>query len=111
MCCVIGMGGRWRGLRMGSRRARGLFEVLLDVAARLHWSVSVILAVAIYLALTWVSRDFYLQPGPVAMPEMGHFVIHRFVVSAALFLRWIIPAGLLIGAGVSVWKGRGRRRR
>ena len=96
---------------MGSRRERNLFEDLLDGAARLHWSVSVILAIAIYVALTWVSRDFYLQQGPVAMPEMGHFVLHRFMVSAALFLRWIIPAGLLIGAGVSVWKGRGGKRR
>ena len=37
---------------MGSRRERNLFEDLLDGAARLHWSVSVILAVAIYVALT-----------------------------------------------------------
>ena len=53
---------------MGSRRERSLFEDLLDVAASLHWSVSVILAVATYLALTWVSRDFYARPQLVASP-------------------------------------------
>ncbi len=96
---------------MRSRRERSLLEDLLDFAASLHWSVSVILAVAIHVALPWVSRDFYVPPKPVAAPELGHFVVHRFIVSAAQFLKLIIPAGLLMGAGVSAWKGRGGERR
>ena len=90
---------------MGRKRG-GLLEDFMGLGAKFPWYISVIVALAVFLLLTWVSDDFLVQSSAVKPTELGGFFVHRLFISIAWFLRWVIPAALLIGAAVSAIRGR-----
>ena len=54
-----------------SAKRRSLIQDVPDLGAKLPWYVSAILAIVVFLVLTWVSQDFFAK-SPAATPsELG----------------------------------------
>lgn len=71
----------------------------MDIASKLPWKVGVVSAVVAYGVLHY----FAVQPNQLsATPQnMGAFVGHEMARVLTSFLQYLIPAALLLGAGIS----------
>ena len=88
------------------RRGSSAVDDLIGGASRLPWKVGAALALIAFVILHIVAEQSI--PGSVAPhpPVMGAVVLRGYVHVFATFLQFIIPATLLIGAGVSFFNRR-----
>lgn len=91
-----------------ARKKTSAFEDIIDIAAHLPWKVGVILALVAYLVLHYLATRAPLPTNPAELKSlgktMGESVGHSLTTTFAMFLQYIIPIGLLIGALVSFIK-------
>jgi restriction system protein len=85
------------------RRSNALTD-LLEIAAKLPWQVSLAVAAISLLALHLVAAGFVSTPTVTDPAHLGGVVIHQYIRAGALFLQFVIPPALLIGATVSYFK-------
>jgi restriction system protein len=89
---------------------RGLMEDLFEIGARLSWRVGLLAAAISAIGLHLLAA--MLAPLPVVVghpPDLGSIAARGMLYPICFFLQFLVPAGLLIGAGASFLKrGRGR---
>lgn len=96
------------------RRKQSLFEDVIDVAASLPWKWGVGLALIAYLGFHVIAT---LPPATtVSMTAknygevMGGVAVRQMMITLSMFLQYVIPAALLLGAGVSFFRQSKRNR-
>jgi restriction system protein len=90
-----------------SRRKQSVFEDLIEITSMLPWWAGVGIAVAFYIGLHQVAIMEMVVP--TDGKGIGHFVGQQIYKTFAMYLQYIVPALLLIGAAVSAFKRRSRR--
>jgi restriction system protein len=90
-----------------SRRKQSAIEDVIEITSMLPWWAGVGLAVAFYIGLHQVAIMEVVVP--TGGKGMGHFVGQQIYKTFAMYLQYIVPALLLIGAAVSAFKMRSRR--
>jgi restriction system protein len=90
-----------------SRRKQSAIEDVIEITSMLPWWVGAGLAVASYIALRQVAvMEIAAPTGGVGM---GNFVGKQLYKAFAMYLQYIVPGLLLIGAAVSAFKRRSRK--
>lgn len=87
-----------------ARKRSGLLEDMVEIAARLPWWVSVLLAAVGYAGLHLLATQEVAAPTGVA--GLGAIAGKRLMVTLATVFQYVIPACFLIGALVSTIKSR-----
>src|SRR5580658_10258772 len=90
-------------------RRDDLFGDLMELAARLPWRIGCVLAAVCFIVFHVIASIFSVATPPAHPGAMAPVVIHLGVYIIAYFLQFIVPAGFLIGAAVSFFKGSQRR--
>lgn len=91
-------------IAMARSRRSSAFTDLLDIASKLPWKVSLVLAAISLLILHLLAAAFAAAPVVTTVADMGGVVIHQGVHVGALFLQFVVPPAFLIGAAVSYFK-------
>jgi restriction system protein len=93
-----------------ARKRESAFDALITVAAILPWQVALVLAMISYVALHHFAG---LPPIPIALGSTGQVsqtvgdsMTRQMVIAACTFLQYLVPAGFVIGALVSVMRRR-----
>jgi hypothetical protein len=81
------------------------FDDLLTVAARLPWGVSGALALISFIAFQWMYTHFSTPVPASSVADLGTVVGRGLWGTLASFLRFVVPAAFVMGAGVSIVKG------
>lgn len=89
-----------------SRKQQSPFEDIIDIASKLPWKVSCVLAVVSYLVLHGISG---IKPSnPAGIGQMGDFVAKQLFITLAMFGQFVLPLAFLVGALVSFLTARKR---
>jgi restriction system protein len=88
-------------------RRAGLVEVLMEVAARLSWAASVVLAGALYVLLHVVATTAPVHPA--VTNELGVFAGRQLLSTIASFAQYLLPFVFLVGAAASFARRRHNR--
>lgn len=88
-----------------ARKDDGIFELLFIVGKKMPLWLSIALAVISYLVL---HRFAALPPAPAPgdVAGLGDYAGKGLISAVAMFMQYIVPAGLLIGAVVGVFARR-----
>lgn len=78
------------------------FEDIVHIVAKLPWWVGVALAIVFYLWMHHVATQ--VSPPTTDLKQMGAFVGGEIWRTLATFLQYVLPAGCLIGAGISAYQ-------
>ncbi len=78
----------------------GLFEDLIEIASRLPWWLSLVLALVSYFGLHHFSM--MEVEAPKAMQDMGKMMTGQMIKTFAIFGQYILPAAFSFGAVISV---------
>lgn len=93
-----------------ARKKSSVLDDLIDIAAHLPWQVGVVLAFIAYLVLHYFATRAPLPTNPAELKSLGtsigESVGHSVTTTLAMFLQYIIPACLLVGALVSFIRRR-----
>ena len=84
----------------------GLFEDLIEIASRLPWWLSLVLALVSYFGLHHIAM--MEVEAPKAMQDMGKTMTGQMITTFAMFGQYILPAAFSFGAIIS---GIGQRKR
>ena len=88
-----------------ARKKSSALDDLIDIAAHLPWQVGVVLAFIAYLVLHYFATRAPLPSNPADLKSLGktigESVGHSLTTTLAMFMQYIIPACLLVGALVS----------
>lgn len=89
-----------------ARHKSGGFEDLVMIAARLPWWLALLLAGVSYAGLHWYAGT----PVPTSTDPKKMFDVVGPTIwrTFAMFGQYLLPAALVLGAGVSAWKARTR---
>lgn len=91
---------------MARKSKQGAFEDLIDISAMLPWWAGVLLALIAYFLLHHYATAVIVQPASVA--QLGANVGSQLVKVLATIGQYLIPLGLIVGAGISAY-GRHKR--
>ena len=89
-----------------SRKKSSLFEDLIVVASKLPWWLGLLLGAAIYAGLHWFAGT--TVPTSTDPKKMFDVVGPTMWRTLAMFGQYVIPAALVVGAGISAWKAHTR---
>lgn len=93
-----------------ARKKSSVLDDLIDIAAHLPWQVGVVLAFIAYLVLHYFATRAPLPANPAELKSLGtsigESVGHSVTTTLAMFLQYIVPACLLVGAVVSFIRRR-----
>ena len=92
---------------MARRKKTSPIEDLIDIGAMLPWKAGVVLAIVSYFGFHYVAT--MQNAAPQGLNGMGEFVGRQLFITFSTFLQYIVPVALLIGAGLSVYRGKHRR--
>jgi restriction system protein len=93
---------------MGRGRKQSGLEDMIDAAALLPWRIALVLAVVLYAGLHyWATIS---EPPPRDLAAMGAFAGRQLYRTLAMYLQYLIPGILLIGAIISAVKGSRQRK-
>lgn len=93
---------------MARRRRTSLIEDLIEIASRLPWWVSLLIALGSWLILHPIANS---QPEvPKDLHQMGQSVVGQLIRTFALFGQFVLPAVFVIGAIGSVLARAERKR-
>lgn len=88
-----------------ARKKSSALDDLIDIAAHLPWQVGVVLAFIAYPVLHYFATRAPLPTNPADLKSLGktigESVGHSLTTTLAMFMQYIIPACLLVGALVS----------
>jgi restriction system protein len=82
-----------------ARRRQSPFEDLIDIAGKLPWKISCVLAVVSYLILHGVAG--FKPDNPDGFGQMGSFVVKQLFITLAMYGQFVLPFAFLLGALVS----------
>lgn len=90
-----------------ARKKSSFFDDLIEVASKLQWKAGVTLAVLAYLGFHYLAT---LPLAPVVATDMkpfgqtlGNSVVRQLMITAGMFLQYLVPIAFLVGAGVSFY--------
>lgn len=93
-----------------ARKKQSPIEDLIEIASKLPWKASVVLALIAYLLFHYMAS---LPLIPAATSDMKNFgqsigssLGRQLMITFATFLQYIIPFAFLVGAGLSFYKQR-----
>lgn len=93
-----------------ARKKSSALEDLMDIGMKLPWQASLVLALIAYLGFHYLAT---MPPRPVVIADpkqmgqaMGPMVFRQVAITAGMFLQYLVPAALLIGAAVAAVKRR-----
>ena len=93
-----------------ARKKSSALDDLIDIAAHLPWQAGVVLAFIAYLVLHYFATRAPLPTNPAELKTLGvtigESVGHSLTTTLAMFLQYIVPACLLVGALVSFIRRR-----
>lgn len=95
-------------LKMARRKKETPLNALLDLAANISWKISIPIAIISYIGFHYVA-NIPLSP----LKDIHSFsssIGKTLLISFSNALQYIIPIVFIIGALVSVFKGKGRRK-
>jgi restriction system protein len=96
---------RWdKGDTVAKRKSS--FDDLVEFTAMFPWWVGALLAVGAFVGLHSVAGMEVAAPAGVS--GMGDFAIKQMMKTLAFFLQYVIPIGLLLGAGLSAFARKKR---
>jgi len=93
---------------MARRKKETPLNVLLDFAANISWKISVPIAIISYIGFHYVA-SMPLSP-PKDIHSFSNSIYQTLLISFSTALQYIIPLVFIIGALVSVFKSKGRRK-
>ncbi len=93
-----------------ARKKTSSFDDLMEIGAKLPWQAGVALAIIAYLGFHYLAT---LPVLPVAVSDskqfaqnLGSSVGWQVAITLAMFLQYLVPLALLLGAGISFFKRR-----
>lgn len=93
-----------------ARKKSSVLEDLVEVGMKLPWQASVVLALVAYLGFHYLAT---VPPAPVGMTDpkqmgqaMSATILRQAAATLGMFLQYLVPVALLIGAAVSAVKRR-----
>lgn len=92
---------------MAPRRKQSLIDDVVDLATRIPWWVSLLLAAVLYIVL----HAFAARPLPsLSQPgQIGGAAVSAAGQAIAGVLQYVLPLAFVVGAGASIWRRRERR--
>lgn len=91
---------------MARRKKDSPLEILLDLAVSISWKVSIPIAMLSYIGFHYVAG---LPLTPVQdLNSLSDSIYRTFFVSFSKVLQYVIPLVFIVGAGVSIFKGKQR---
>lgn len=94
---------------MGNRKQQSNLEVWTDLSSRLPWWLALLLALLSYLLLHFYAGR--TEPPPTQLGGFGSYAGRQLYRGIALYLQYLIPAVLIIGAIVSAVRRAQQRKR
>jgi restriction system protein len=94
---------------VGRRRKQSAFEDWIEIAARLPWWLSLLIAGVVYLVLHVYAA--HVDPPPKDVAELGAYAGHGLWRMAARIFQYVLPAAFVMGSVVSAVKAREARQR
>ncbi len=93
-----------------ARKKSSTSEDLMEIGMKLPWQACLVLALIAYLGFHYLVT---MPPRPVVIADpkqmglaMGSMVFRQAAITAGMFLQYLVPLALLIGAAVSAVKRR-----
>jgi len=83
---------------------QGFFTDSMELGFKLPWRVAVSLAAGAFLVFHFIAITTSPPATGTTLAGPGDVVVHQFMHTGALFLQYLLPAGLLIGAVVAFVK-------
>lgn len=96
-CAGVGTESINHGPRRMTRRTSH-FEEFMEIASRLPWRVSIVIALLSATALHAMAIVLSPSRSAPALSDLGAFATHSLLASVATLLQFIVPAAFLIGA-------------
>jgi restriction system protein len=84
-------------------RRQASFDDLLGIGSKLPWRVAVLLAVGSFLVFHFLAIMTSPPAAGTTLGSLGTVGLHSLIHTAALFLQYLMPAGLLIGAFIGAF--------
>jgi restriction system protein len=85
-------------------RRQGVFDDLMHIGVKLPWRVVVLLAASSFLVLHVVAVVTSAPAATATLAGLGTAVGHQLIHTIALFLQYLLPVGLMIGATIGYFK-------
>ncbi len=85
-------------------RRQGFFADLMHIGLKLPWRAAVLLAAGSFLVFHFVVISTSAPAGTTTLAGLGNVVGHQFTHTFALFLQFLVPVGLIIGAIIGYFK-------
>ena len=85
-------------------RRQGVLDDLMHIGVKLPWRAAVLLAAGSFLVLHLIAVGTSAPAATTTLAGLGTAVGHQLIHTIALFLQYILPVGLLIGATIGYFK-------
>lgn len=85
-------------------RRQAAFDDLMEIGSNLPWRVAVLLAIGAFLVFHFIAISTSPPAAETTLSSLGTVGLHSFIHTVALFLQYLAPAGLLIGAFIGFIK-------
>jgi restriction system protein len=85
-------------------RRQASFDDLMEFGSKLSWRVAVLLAVGSFLVFHFLAITTSPPAAETTLASLGSVGLHSLIHTLALFLQYLAPAGLLIGAFIGFIK-------
>jgi restriction system protein len=85
-------------------RRQGVFDDMMHIGVKLPWRAVVLLAAGSFLVLHVVAVGTSASAATTTLAGLGTAVGHQLIHTIALFLQYLLPVGLLIGATIGYFK-------
>ncbi len=79
-------------------RRQGFFDDLIYIGLKLPWRAAVLLAAGSFLVLHFIAIGISAPAAATSLAGLDTVVGHQVILTIALFLKYLVPGGLLIGA-------------
>lgn len=93
---------------MARKKKNSLFEILVDIASIVSWKFSIPAAMLSYVALNHIA----LLPMPTGkdLHSITNAIPMQLFIAISQILQYLVPSAFIIGAGISIYKGKQRGR-
>lgn len=91
-------------------RRRSIADDLLEIATRLPWWASLLLAIVSYAILHALATPAETRPAPGNVAEIGTAIQRQLITTAGAILQFVIPGIFVLGAVASFVRSLKRRR-
>jgi len=85
-------------------RRQGVFDDLMHIGVKLQWRAAVLFAAGSFLVFHFLAISTSAPAATTTLAGLGNVVGHQLTHTFALFLQYLVPVGLLIGAIIGYFK-------